>query len=188
MEQNCLRKRGLLLLFPDVISLSLKIWLSLHIISHDFLVLSLVFFVMFSKHGNITMSALNFIQDLGLVIVFVDAQWIETRFVFTAYNMIVSCDFHGIILLHLHYQQILGQNLKETMHYACEVNYLKMPLKWVFPVLKLIFFCPLFLQQQGVYGTCMPKQCTEHDVGSIYQSIFNRRNNLKISTTYHNGD
>uniref|UniRef100_A0A7M5UY80 Nose resistant-to-fluoxetine protein N-terminal domain-containing protein n=1 Tax=Clytia hemisphaerica TaxID=252671 RepID=A0A7M5UY80_9CNID len=27
----------------------------------------------------------------------------------------------------------------------------------------------------GVYGTCMPKQCTEHDVGSIYQSIFNRQ-------------
>ena len=30
-----------------------------------------IFFVMFSKHGNITMSALNFIQDL---IVFVDAR------------------------------------------------------------------------------------------------------------------
>ena len=41
------------------------------------------------------MSALNLFQDLGLLIVFVDARWIELRFVFTAYNMIVSCDFHG---------------------------------------------------------------------------------------------
>ena len=43
----------------------------------------------------ITMSTLNLIQDLGLLIVFVDARWIETRFVVTACNMIVSCDFHG---------------------------------------------------------------------------------------------
>ena len=28
-----------------------------------------------------------------VIIVFVDARWIETRFAFTAYNMIVSCDF-----------------------------------------------------------------------------------------------
>ncbi|XP_066923938.1 nose resistant to fluoxetine protein 6-like isoform X3 [Clytia hemisphaerica] len=30
----------------------------------------------------------------------------------------------------------------------------------------------------GVYGTCMPKQCTEHDIGSIYQSIFNRQRDM----------
>ena len=49
--------------------------------------------------ATITISTLNLIQDLGLsswlLIVFVDARWIETRFDFTAYNMIVSCDFHG---------------------------------------------------------------------------------------------
>ena len=33
-----------------------------------------IFFVIFSKHGNITMSALNLIQDLGLLIFFVDAR------------------------------------------------------------------------------------------------------------------
>ena len=33
-----------------------------------------ILFVMFFKHGNITMSALNLIQDLGLLIVFVDAR------------------------------------------------------------------------------------------------------------------
>ena len=47
------------------------------------------------NHDNYTMSTSNLIQDLGLLIVSVDARWIETRFVFTAYNMIVSCDFHG---------------------------------------------------------------------------------------------
>ena len=45
--------------------------------------------------GTYTMSTLNLIQALGLLIVFVDARWIETRFAFTAYNVIVSCDFHG---------------------------------------------------------------------------------------------
>ena len=62
----------------------------------EYRVLSL--FVMFSTTA-IIMSTFNLIQDLGLsswlLIVFVDARWIETRFDFTAYNMFVSSDFHG---------------------------------------------------------------------------------------------
>ena len=53
---------------------------------------------MFSATG-ITMSTLNLIQDLGLsswlLFFALIARWIESLLVFTAYNMIVSCDFHG---------------------------------------------------------------------------------------------
>ena len=69
------------------------LWFS---ITDSFVKAFVIFLVTFSATG-ITISTLNLIQDLGLsswlLIVLVDARWKESRFVFTAYNMIVSCDF-----------------------------------------------------------------------------------------------